>query len=155
MRRRRFGQTVQAVVARHTDDFEPGTAWPLTEPFSQRVLIRVIDARQGLVDDDDAWRIGVVAFGEAAPCDERNTQRFVIARSDRCGINRDVFAGLWLPALDHHRGFGDDRHQWCEPRGGSRLDTGQRLYPLDDLSEILSIALIYGAFARFIRRRRI
>src|SRR5215470_19012382 len=98
MRRRRFGQTVQAVVARHTDDFEPGTAWTQAESFAQRVLIRVIDARQGLVDDDDAGRIAVVALGEAAPCDERYTQRFVIARSDPCGINRDVFAGLGLPA---------------------------------------------------------
>src|SRR5262245_14437127 len=155
MRDWRFGQAVQAVVARHANDFHPRHALPQAEPLAQRVLVREIGARHRLIDDDHSGRIGVVTFGEAAPLDERNPHQLVITRPDLVVINRDDLAWLGPPAFYYYRAFGDGVAEGGDPGCGGRLDAGQRLHPFGNLGEVLIIALVHGAFARFVLGPRV
>ncbi len=89
------------------------------------------------------------------PATSGNLHQLVIARPDQAVFQRYVFTRLFLPAFDFDRIFGDGIAKWGDRSGGGRLDAGQGLHPLGDLGEILIVAFVHGAFARFVIGRRI
>src|SRR5262249_3461593 len=98
----RFSQAGKRDVACNADDFEPGTAWPAAESFTDRILIREIKPGRRFVDDHDTRRARAILVGEAPPFDNRDAHQFVITRPNLIEFNPEVFAWLSLITFDHY-----------------------------------------------------